>query len=157
MDIEKQPLSSVDKKLIIELFNDPLVKRHMPLASEHFNELHYQEFIKAKEKIWQEHGFGPQAYFVDGQFIGWAGIQPDDKDFELALVLSPKFWGYGRYIYHELIKQAFETLNLKSVTILFPPSRTRIKWIFKAGFVEEESVEIEGKTFIRYRLSSKRS
>lgn len=156
MNIEKRKLSTVDKKLIIELFNERLVKRHMPLASETFDESHYQAFLEAKKSIWQEYGFGPMAYFVNGEFIGWAGIQPDDGDFELALVLSPKFWGYGRYIYQELIKQAFDELNLESVTILFPPSRTRIKWILKAGFVEESKITIEGKAFIRYRLNSKR-
>ena len=80
MKIEKQRLSLIDKSLIFQLFNDPLVQRHMPLASEHFTEHDYQEFIKAKEQIWQEKGFGPEAYFVDGQFIGWAGIQPVAKD-----------------------------------------------------------------------------
>lgn len=54
MKIEKQRLSLIDKSLIFQLFNDPLVQRHMPLASEHFTERDYQEFIKAKEQIWQE-------------------------------------------------------------------------------------------------------
>ena len=88
------------------------------------------------------------------KFAGWGGIQPDEKDFELALVLDPAYWGYGRQLYHDLIQEAFVDLNLNSVTILFPPSRTRIKWILKAGFVEEDRITIEGECFIRFRLKN---
>lgn len=157
MQFEKRKLNEVDKDLIIQLLTHPSVQRHMPLSSESFGEKEYDAFIAAKAKIWEEHGFGPSAYFVDGVFIGWAGIQPDEgDDFEIAIVLEPKSWGYGRQIYQDLIQQAFVELNLNSITILFPPSRTRIKGIFKAGFIEEGEVLIESERFIRYRLTNKR-
>ncbi len=152
MHIEKKRLKFVDKHLIMQLLNDPQIKRHMPLSAESFNEKHYDDFIAAKEAIWDKFGFGPSAYFVNNKFIGWGGIQPDDENFELALVLAPEYWGYGRQLYHDLIHQAFSELNLDSVTILFPPSRTRIKGILKAGFVEEGRISIEGECFIRFRL-----
>lgn len=59
MHIEKVMLGSVNKNLIIKLLNDPLVKRHMPLSVEHFDEKHYLDFIRAKDAIWTEYGFGP--------------------------------------------------------------------------------------------------
>ena len=154
MHIEKRRLKTVDNYLIIQLLNDPLIKRHMPLSVDKFDEEHYVRFIEAKEAIWEKFGFGPWAFFIDESFAGWGGIQPDGDDFELALVLSPRHWGYGRHLYKALIQEAFSELQLESVTILFPPSRTRIKWIFKAGFVEEGQVVIDDKSFIRYRLSN---
>ncbi|HAT3977608.1 TPA: GNAT family N-acetyltransferase [Legionella pneumophila] len=154
MHIEKRNLQSVDKNLIIQLLNDPLVKRHMPLSVDNFDEKHYTNFIQAKESIWENFGFGPWAYFIDDKFVGWGGIQPDGDDFELALVLSPKYWGYGRHLYNNLIEEAFSQLHLNSITILFPPSRTRIKWIFKIGFIEEGRVVINGKIFTRFRLNN---
>lgn len=157
MHIEKKRLKLVDKNLIIKLLNDPLIKRHMPLSAESFDEKNYQEFIASKEAIWEKFGFGPCAYFVNNEFIGWGGIQPDEEDFELALVLAPAYWGYGRQLYNDLIHQAFVELNLDSVTILFPPSRTRIKWILKAGFVEEDRLDIDGECFIRFRLVNPKS
>jgi ribosomal protein S18 acetylase RimI-like enzyme len=150
----KKKLEFVEKELVIDLFNDPLVKRHMPLSPKKFDEDSYQQFIAEKQLMWEEHGFGPYAYFVDDTFIGWGGIQPDESDFELALVLSPKYWGYGKELYYDLIKEAFIQHNLESVTILFPPSRTRVKWILKQGFKEEAQVTIKGKTFIRFRLKN---
>lgn len=152
MYIEKKKLNLVDKDLIIKLLNDPQVKHHMPLSADCFDEKHYNDFIAAKEAIWEEFGFGPSAYFVNNEFIGWGGIQPYEEDFELALVLSPAYWGHGRQLYDDLIKQAFGELRLDSVIILFPPSRTRIKAIFKTGFVEEGMVYIDGECFTRFRL-----
>jgi ribosomal-protein-alanine N-acetyltransferase len=152
MHIEKRRLKLVDKNLIIKLLTHPLVKRHMPLSAESFDEKNYYEFIASKEAIWEKFGFGPYAYFVKNEFVGWGGIQPDEEDFELALVLDPAHWGYGRQLYNDLIHQAFVELNLDSVTILFPPSRTRIKGILKLGFVEEGRLNIEGECFIRFRL-----
>lgn len=154
MLIEKKKLQSVNKELIIALFNDPLVKRHMPLSPVDFDDIQYQQFISGKESIWKEFGFGPYAYFIKGEFIGWGGIQPDEGDYELALVLSPAYWGYGKQLYHDLVQEAFIQHNLASVTILFPPSRTRVRGILKQGFIEEDRVNIMGKEFIRFRLEN---
>ena len=153
---KKNRFNKVDKNLMIQLLTHPLVQRHMPLSSSSFGEKEYNAFIIAKEKIWEAHGFGPSAYFVDNQFIGWAGIQPDEgDDFEIAIVIHPQYWGYGRQIYKELIQYAFSELKLHSVTVLFPPSRTRIRGILKAGFVEEGETFIDGERFFRYRLTNK--
>ena len=72
----------------------------------------------------------------------------------MALVLSPSYWGYGKRIYNDLIKEAFIELNLPSITILFPPSRKRIKGILRAGFIEENRTDIDGECFVRYRLNN---
>lgn len=32
-------------------------------------------------------------FFVDGQFAGWGGLQQEDGDADLALVLHPDYWG----------------------------------------------------------------
>ena len=96
MTIEKKRLTAIDKTLIINLLNNPLVKRHMPLSLEMSDNIAYDNFISAKEAIWTAHGFGPHAYLVDGEFIGWAGIQPDGNDFEIAVVLLPTYWGHGK-------------------------------------------------------------
>ncbi len=156
MTLEKRRLTEIDKNLIIQLLGDPLIKKYMPLSAEVVGESQYTDFIAAKEAIWEKYGFGPWAYLMNNQFIGWAGIQPDGTDFELALVLSSKYWGYGKQIYQDLIQEAFEKLNLDSVTILFPPSRTRIRGVFKAGFLEEGPVMIDGECFVRFRLNNLR-
>lgn len=152
MNIEFKRLSEVDKAGIIDLMNDPLVRRQMPLTTDNFSEADCDGFIAAKEHLWAEHGYGPWAFVVDGTFAGWGGLQPEHGDADLALVLHPKFWGTGKPIYDEIIRRAFGEMGFESVTILFPPSRTRVKGIFRLGFKPDGEIEIGGERFIRYRL-----
>src|SRR5215204_6743574 len=70
INIEFKRLSEVDKIDMINLANDPLVGRHMPLSSGTFDEAHYERFVADKERLWEEHGYGPWAFFVDGKFAG---------------------------------------------------------------------------------------
>lgn len=92
---------------------------------------------------------------IKRQIIGWGGLQPEGEDVEIALVLHPKYWGYGKSICIKIIKYAFEILHLDSIIILFPSSRKRIKGILKLGFMEDGKTEINGKLFNKYRLRSR--
>lgn len=124
----------------------------MPSLIGPFDKEKYESFISEKQKMWSEYGYGPWGLTLDGVFIGWGGLQPVDSDVEIALVLHPKYWGIGKQLYYKFIKYAFEEKKLKSVIILFPPSRTKIKAIFKLGFVIDGEYEYLGEKYIRYRL-----
>lgn len=154
MQIERKRLNEIDAELVIQLCNNPQIKKHMPLSKDNFDQDEYRKFINAKEKIWIDNGYGPWAYFVDGNFVGWGGLQPEDGEVEIALVLHPQYWGYGPLLFKDIIKYAFDILKLKSIIVLFPPSRTKIKGLIKLGFKKEAEVEIEGKKFVRFRLES---
>lgn len=152
MTIEFKKLSDINPAEIIELMNNPLVLKHMPLAKGSFGEAACREFLLAKRKLWEEHGYGPWAFVLDNQFIGWGGLQPEHGDADLALVLHPHYWGLGRTIYLQIIKQAFDVFGFGSVTVLFPPTRTHIKGFLRLGFKPDGELVIEGERFIRYRL-----
>lgn len=152
MDIKFKRLSEVQKSKIIELMNDPLVRRQMPLFTGDFNESVCDEFITTKEKLWTEYGYGPWAFIVDGQFAGWGGLQPENGEADLALVLSPKYWGIGKVLYNEIMSRAFSEMGLESVTVLIPPTRARIKGLLRLGFKEYGDLEVGNKRFIRYRI-----
>ena len=82
-------LSEVDPGVIIELVNDPAVRRHLPLARGHFGPSECEKFVADKERIWEEHGYGPWAFVIDDEFIGWGGLQPEGDDVDVGLVLRP--------------------------------------------------------------------
>ena len=109
-------------------------------------------FIAAKEQLWAEHGYGPWAFFVDGEFVGWGGLQPEDGEADLGMVLHPKHWGVGKALYDEVIRRAFGEMGFETPTVLFPPSRKRVKGLLRMGFREDGELEIAGERFIRYRL-----
>jgi ribosomal-protein-alanine N-acetyltransferase len=152
MKLEFKRLSEVDCSEYVALNTNPLVMRQMPLSDERFNDEACKEWIKGKEKMWEEYGYGPWAFILDSQFAGWGGLQPEGEDADLGLVLHPDYWGMGKTIYEEIIRRAFGEMGLESVTILFPPTRTRVKGILRLGFKPDGEVEISGERFIRYRL-----
>ena len=153
MDIAFKRLDEVDKTAIMALMNNELVRRQMPLLKGEFTEASCDRFIAAKAALWAEHGYGPWAFVIDGTFAGWGGLQPEEGEVDLALVLHPDFWGTGKLLYKEIIRRAFEELDMESVTVLFPPSRTRIQGFLRLGFVEDKVMEVGNEQFIRYRLT----
>lgn len=152
MSIENSSLTEVSKTEVIELMNHPKVRQHMPLLDGKFDDAQYDLFIAAKKKIWEDHGYGPWAFKLEGKFVGWGGLQPVGEDVEIALVLHPDFWGLGKTLYQRIIDFAFQERNFESVIILFPPTRTRIKAIFKLGFQPDGEYSFAGHRYLRYRL-----
>jgi [ribosomal protein S5]-alanine N-acetyltransferase len=154
MHLEFKRLSEISCEEIIALNNHPLVQRQMPLSIDDFGEAECREWVKGKERQWEQHGYGPWAFLIDGHFAGWGGLQYEGGDADLGLVLHPDYWGMGKAIYTEIVKRAFGDMGLKSVTVLLPPSRKRVRGILRLGFEPDGEVEIEGERFIRYRLHS---
>lgn len=152
LNIQFKRLTEVNKTDIIELMNNQLVRRQMPLLTGDFSERDCDRFITAKEQLWQEYGYGPWAFIVDGQFAGWGGLQPENGAPDLALVLHPNFWGIGKTLYKRIIDQAFGAMGFDTISILFPPSRTRINGLLRLGFKQDKELDILGQRFIRYTL-----
>lgn len=152
MNLEFKRLTEIDQSEIIELMNNPLVRRHMPLTSDDFDDRDCDEFIAAKEKLWADHGYGPWAFIVDGHFVGWGGLQPENGEADLGLVLHPTSWGIGKVLSDEILERAFGEMGFESVTVLLPPTRKLIKGLLPLGFKADGELEVGGERFNRYRL-----
>ena len=147
-------LRDVKSSAIIRLMNDAAVRRHLPLAHGTFGAADCDEFVASKERMWEEHGYGPWAFMLGDEFVGWGGLQPEGEDADVGLVLSPEHWGAGRSLCHRILDYAFGELGLRSVIALLPPSRTRVAGMLRLGFREDGETVITGERFIRYRLSA---
>lgn len=150
--IELQRLTQVAIPDLVELFNHPDVRRHLPLARDPFTPETCERFVATKERLWAEHGYGPWAFFVDGAFAGWGGLQPEGEDADFGLVLHPSYWGLGPVLCREILRRAFQEMRLASVTALLPPTRTRIRALFRLGFRPDGEMQVGGERFLRYRL-----
>lgn len=151
MDVEFKRLTETSLVDLAELFNHPDVRRHLPLAKGEFTAEKCARFVSSKERIWDEHGYGPWAFFVDGQFAGWGGLQPEGPDADLGLVLHPRYWGLGYSLAREILTRAFEEMGHDSVIVLLPPSRTRVRALKRMGFQEDGELVLGDERFIRYR------
>lgn len=145
-------LTEIDPGDIIELMTDPRVRRHMPLARGTFGPAECAAFVEAKEALWRQHGYGPWGFIIDGEFAGWGGLQPEDGDADLGIVLHPRHWGHGRAIASAFVEEAFGKLGFDSVIILLPLSRATAHGILRLGFVPDGETEFAGIPFQRYRL-----
>jgi RimJ/RimL family protein N-acetyltransferase len=152
MRITLTNLSDIDPQEIVALLTHPLVRRHMPLAGAEMSLDEARAWAAGKDQQWVENGYGPWAFVVDDEFVGWGGLQKEGGEPDLGLVLHPDHWGKGRAIAEEIIRRAFGELGFESVTILLPPSRTRVKGVLRLGFVPDGEVDIDGERFVRYRL-----
>ena len=132
--------------------NNSLVRRQMPLLKDDFNEILCDKFISAKEQLWTEYGYGPWAFVINNRFAGWGGLQPENGEADLALVLHPDYWGVGKVLYKEIINRAFGEMGLNSITILLPPTRTRINALLRLGFKKDGELEIDNEQFFKFRL-----
>ncbi|MFB9414692.1 GNAT family N-acetyltransferase [Dactylosporangium matsuzakiense] len=147
-------LTQVAPEALIDLMNDPRVRRHMPLATGVFGPAECTAWVAAKEAMWHEHGYGPWAFLVDGEFAGWGGLQPEDGDADLALVLRQAFWGHGRAIAERVLAEAFGPLALPAVTVLLPPSRRTAAAVLRLGFRPDGEIELAGRRFHRFRRTA---
>ena len=136
---------------IVALHNDADVRRHLPLAIGRFDAVTCRHWIDQKEAHWARHGYGPWAIVIGERFAGWGGLQNEDGDADLALVLSPPFWGHGPAICHEILRIAFDELGLASVTARLPESRTRTRGLRRYGFRPDGLVAIDDIRFARFR------
>ena len=154
MELRLARLGEVHPADIIELMNHPSVRRHMPLADGPFAAAECAEFIAGKDGIWRDHGYGPWAFVVDGAFAGWGGLQPEDGEPDLALVLHPRFWGHGRAVYERVLDEAFGTFGFDSVTVLLPPTRGAAHGLVRLGFRRDGETVVAGERFLRFRLAA---
>lgn len=145
-------LADVDPRALMDLMNDPDIRRFMPLARGWFGPDEHARFIAEKSAMWARHGYGPWAFLLGEEFIGWGGLQPEDRDFDIGLVLQRRHWGAGRTLYERILDYAFTTLAAESVTALLPTSRSRVAGLHRLGFHSDGYIVIGGERFARYRL-----
>jgi len=153
LKIDFKRLTEIKHSEIIGLMNNPLVRRHLPLTRDDFGESECDAFVVAKERLWSEHGYGPWAFVIKGQFVGWGGLQPENGEADLGLVLDPNFWGIGKALCEEIIGRAFREMGFESVTVLLPATRIRIKGLLRLGFEEDGELTVGDERFSRYRLA----
>lgn len=152
--IEFVSLSEIKKEQLIDLMNNPLVNKYLPLLNQGFTMKECCDFLARKKRLWEEHGYGPYAVLIKGEFAGWGGLQPENEEVHIALVLHPNFWGWGFEIFLAIKKHAFDQMCLESITTLLPPTRHNSKAIMRLGFVEDGQISINNESFVKFRLTN---
>ena len=153
MRIEFRSLSEIRVAEIADLMNHSLVRRHLPLAKGEFGPAQCEAFLARKQRLWVEYGYGPWAIRIDGHFAGWGGLQPENGEPDVALVLHPRFWGAGRRILREILRRAFGEMGFTTVTALLPRGRVHTRGMPRLGFQPIGELTRESQKFMGFRLA----
>jgi RimJ/RimL family protein N-acetyltransferase len=159
MAIALKRLGEIAPADIVAQMTDPRVLVHMPLAKEPFDDAACRRFVEAKDRQWDDNGYGPWAIVIDGQYAGWGGFQNEGEDADFGLVLKPTFWGRGAELYRTMLDIGFRPrpaggFGFESVTILLPPSRVRLKALKRLGFHPEGTIDYLGEPSLKFRLTA---
>ncbi len=150
--VQLKHLAEIEIEKIVSLLNHSEVRALMPLAGEPADADSAKAWVESKEKCWEECNYGPYAVVIGGEFAGWGGLQPENGEPDLALVLFPEFWGMGGNVFRALINEIARSPEIQEVTVHFPVIRKNRNAIEKLGFAREDTVLLDGHSFVRYRL-----
>ena len=128
-DIEYFSFSQANPKDFLEIVNEDSLRTHL-IDHPYFDRASLQEWMKEKISIDKKQGCRVRAVYIDGVLAGWCGIQPDNKGFEIAIVIAKKFWGCGLPIFKALMCWAYE-LGHKEILFHLLDSRPEYKALKK--------------------------
>lgn len=99
------PLNQVGLTELISLLNKARVREHL-MTHAVFDQDSAQQWIESKMAVDALQGCQVRAVMVDGFLAGWCGIQLENNQPELAVVLDDQFWGVGKRIFKDMMRWA---------------------------------------------------
>ena len=136
-----------------ELFKNDKIRRHMPLSSNSVNDVWIETWINSKNSISKISPFEIYSIWMKDEFCGWAGIQPDEDCYEMAIVLKPDFWGLGKVLAYDLI-QKYRDSNVDKPLFIYLPLSRNVKIVAdRLNFTINGEIEINGIKFAKLLIN----
>ncbi|WP_045856426.1 GNAT family N-acetyltransferase [Teredinibacter purpureus] len=148
--IEFSCFNRVKAEDLMRVINEDSLRTHL-IDHPYFDTNSTQAWMKGKIKTDAVQGCRIRVVYINGVVAGWCGIQPDDNGFELAIVISQKFWGFGVSIFKTLMRWAKE-LGHKEVLFHLLESRPEYKALHKMS-TKVVKTEMAGRYFTTYHVS----
>ena len=134
----------------VELLNLDMVRKHL-IKHPMFTTESVKVWLQSKIKMNQERSCILREIRNEGKLIGWCGIQIESGDYELALVLSPKYWGHGRDAINQLKIWAQE-LGHNQLLMHIPQTRPQKKALERLFGKPIKVSNIKDSIFNTYRI-----
>ncbi|MCQ1057817.1 hypothetical protein ACQKPX_09815 [Photobacterium sp. DNB23_23_1] len=145
--IEYLKLDDVDLTELMFTLNEDSLRSHL-IDHPYFDEKSIRSWVEGKIDTDSMTGCKVRAVIIDGVLSGWCGIQPDECGFEVAIVISKKFWGSGVSIFRTLLLWAGQ-LGHKEVVFHLLDSRREYKSLAKKAN-RVRSSQLLGRRFNTY-------
>ncbi len=147
--IEYICFQQVNQNKLMSVVNEDSLRTHL-IHHPYFDSMSIQTWIEDKIKIDALPGCRVRVVSINGAIAGWCGIQPDDNGFEIAIVISQRFWGSGLSIYKMLLRWASE-LGHKEVVFHLLDSRREYKALTKMA-IKVHHTQLLGRSFTTYHF-----
>lgn len=148
--IEYVKLNEVALTDFVSLLNKQKIREHLidhPL----FDIVNAKAWIEAKLQVDCSPGCKVRAILVNKHLAGWCGIQIQDGQYEIAVIIDDKYWGLGVKIFREMMIWA-KNLGHKSIFIHFHHTRPEYRFLRKISKNVYES-KLLGSKFTSYELA----
>ncbi|MGH1487380.1 MAG: GNAT family N-acetyltransferase [Cellvibrionaceae bacterium] len=149
-NIEYLNFNQVDPKDLMAIVNEDSLRTHL-VNHPHFDVASIQAWIEDKIETDAMQGCRVRVVSIEGALAGWCGIQPDDDGFEIAIVISQRFWGSGIPIFKTLMLWASE-FGHKELLFHLLDTRREYKALAKMA-TKVHRTQLLGRNFTTYHLS----
>lgn len=148
-DIEYISLQDINQHELLSILNTEKVRRHL-VAHDVFNEESLAKWVSDKVRVDSTDGCIVRGIRINGIVAGWCGIQFENGSYEIAIVLSEKFWGIGTRVFDDIMKSASE-LGHRHVVMHMLNTRSEYKFLKKMATRVYQST-IFGQNYTSYEL-----
>ena len=142
----------VNPRDFLPLLNSQRTRAHL-IEHEQFTIESVMAWMRGKMDVDAEHGCRVRAVMCESKLAGWCGIQCEEGNYEIAIVIDEKFWGLGKQVFQEMMACAKE-LGHKEVFIHFLHTRPDYKFLQKIASNVFET-QLFGNKFTSYQLTVK--
>ena len=143
-------LDKVDIDDFKNLLNKQKIREHL-MEHELFNSDSVRSWVTEKIKVDSSKGCRVRGIYFNNALAGWCGIQLEEGEYEIAIVIDDKFWGIGKKVFIEMLGWAKEFKH-DDVYIHFLHTRPEYRFLRKISKNISET-EMFGHKFTTYQLS----
>jgi len=147
--IQYVPFEKVSPDELLPILNNEKLREHL-MPHPEFDMDSAREWKLSKIEVDNTEGCRVRAVIINGELVGWCGIQLEYDHYELAIIIDDQYWGLGVKVFKQLLAWA-EELGHQSVTIHFYHTRPKYKFLQKRSQRVYES-ELYGQRFTTYEL-----
>lgn len=148
--ITYRPLNSVAPSDLLALMNDSDIRTHL-IEHPLFDLTSLAQWVDDKVQVDTQPHCRVVAIFINDQLAGWGGIQPDDDNYEIAIILAKPFWGLGVRIFKDMLNWA-HTSGLTQIVIHLLNTRKDYRFLKKAA-TSVTRRQLMGHEFTTYQLA----
>ncbi|MFL0809845.1 MAG: N-acetyltransferase [Agarilytica sp.] len=147
--LEYIKLDQIDPNALLPLLNKPSTREHL-VDHEIFDTEKVTLWVQSKIDVDATKGCRVRAIMANKQLAGWCGIQFEDGNYEIAIVIEDNYWGIGIAVFYELMDWAKE-FGHPTIFIHLLSSRPEYKFLQKISKKVYKN-EMMGSKFLTYEL-----